>query len=560
MSQSVDSWVPPPEPPPPLPPSEAAGYQTINYLNVDRGVGSWLKTLDHKRIGIMYLVSVLLAFLLGGIFAMILRLELTTPEPTIISANTYNRMFTLHGMVMIFLFMIPAIPGVFGNFFLPLMLGAKDVAFPRLNLLSLYVYWTGATLVLWGVISGGADTGWTFYAPYSTTTPMTLFPVLLGVFIIGFSSILTGLNFIVTIHTLRAPGIGWMKMPLFVWAIYATSIIQVLATPVIGLTAMLVGIEKIGGFGLFDPGRGGDPVLMQHLFWFYSHPAVYIMVLPAMGVMSEAIAAFSRKNIFGYKMIAYSSLGIAFVGFFAWGHHMFVSGQSPFDDGAFAVISMLVGVFTAIKVFNWVGTLYRGAIYVSTPFIYICGFLFFIVFGGMTGIAVATVSLDVHWHDTYFVVAHFHFIMVGAVIMAFLTAVHYWFPKMFGRTYHEGWGMVAAVFIVLGFNATFIPQFLLGNAGMPRRYYMYPERFTALNVASTAGSTLLAFGFIIILFYLLYALKYGPIAGPNPWNSKGYEWLTSSPPIKENFEITPTYDEEPHTYHDPGEEVEHVVV
>jgi cytochrome c oxidase subunit 1 len=552
MSQLVDSAA--------LTPSEAPAYQEINYLNADRGVASWLKTLDHKRIGVMYFVSVLLAFLLGGIFAMIVRLELTTPEPTLIGANAYNRMFTLHGMVMIFLFMIPAIPGVFGNFCLPLMLGAKDVAFPRLNLLSLYVYWTGAAIVLFGVITGGADSGWTFYAPYSTTTPMTLFPVLLGVFILGFSSILTGLNFIVTVHTLRAPGITWMKMPLFVWAIYATSIIQVLATPVIGLTTLLVGIEKVGGFGLFDPGRGGDPVLMQHLFWFYSHPAVYIMVLPAMGVMSEIVAAFARKNIFGYKMIAYSSLGIAFVGFFAWGHHMFVSGQSSFDGGAFAVISMLVGVFTAIKVFNWVGTMYRGAIYVSAPFLYLCGFLFFIVFGGMTGIALATMSPDVHWHDTYFVVAHFHFIMVAAVIMAFLAAIHYWFPKMFGKKYHEGWGMISAAFIILGFNATFIPQFLAGNAGMPRRYYMYPERFTALNVASTAGSTLLAFGFIIILVYLIYALIYGEVAGPNPWESKGYEWRTSSPPIKENFEETLEYPEAPHTYQEPGEEVEHVII
>ena len=541
-------------------PYRAPVYQEINYLNADSGVMSWLKTLNHKRIGIMYLGSVLVAFLLGGIFAMIVRFELSTPEPTFIGANAYNRMFTLHGMVMIFLFMIPAIPGVFGNFVLPLMLGAKDVAFPRLNLLSLYVYWTGAAIVLFGVITGGADSGWTFYAPYSTTTPMTLFPVLLGVFILGFSSILTGLNFIVTIHTLRAPGITWMKMPLFVWALYATSIIQVLATPVIGLTTLLVGIEKVAGFGLFDPGRGGDPVLMQHMFWFYSHPAVYIMVLPAMGVISEAIATFARKNLFGYKMIAYSSLGIAFVGFFAWGHHMFVSGQSAFDGGAFAVVSMLVGVFTAIKVFNWVGTLYRGSIQVTTPFVYVCGFLFFVVFGGMTGIAVATVSLDVHWHDTYFVVAHFHFIMVGAVIMAFLAALHYWFPKMFGKTYHEGWGMVAASFIVLGFNATFIPQFLLGNAGMPRRYYMYPERFTALNVASTAGSTLLAFGFIIILIYLVYALVNGDVAGDNPWDSKGYEWMTSSPPIKENFEEIPNYEQEPHTYREPGEEVEHVVI
>jgi cytochrome c oxidase subunit 1 len=443
---------------------------------------------------------------------------------------------------------------------LPLMLGAKDVAFPKLNLLSLYLYWTGAILAVAGMVMGGTDTGWTLYAPYSTTTPMTVFPVVLGIFVLGFSSIVTGLNFIVTIHTLRAPGMTWMRMQLFVWAIYATSIIQVLATPVIGLTVMLVGIEKIGGFGLFDATKGGDPVLFQHFFWFYSHPAVYIMVLPSMGVVSDAIAAFARKNVFGYKMIAYSSLGIAFVGFFAWGHHMFVSGQSPFDNGAFAVISMFVGVFTAIKVFNWVGTLYRGAIMVSAPFIYICGFLFFIVFGGMTGIAVATVSLDVHWHDTYFVVAHFHFIMVGAVIMGFLIAIHYWFPKMFGRKYNEGWGLVAASFIVLGFIATFIPQFLAGNAGMPRRYYMYPERFQALNVASTAGSSLLAIGFIIVLIYLIYALVRGPIAGDNPWDSGGIEWMTTSPPPKENFHVTPVITRDPHSYQQPGEEVEHVVI
>ena len=410
------------------------------------------------------------------------------------------------------------------------------------------------------MIMGGTDTGWTFYAPYSTTTPMTLFPVLLGVFILGFSSILTGLNFIVTVHTLRAPGMGWMRLQLFVWAIYATSIIQVLATPVIGLTVMLIGIEKVGHFGFFDPSRGGDPVLFQHMFWFYSHPAVYIMVLPSMGVISRGHRGLRPQERLRLQVIAYSSLGIAFVGFFAWGHHMFVSGQSSLDNGAFAAISMLVGVFTAIKVFNWVATLYKGAIAVKTPLIYICGFLFFIVFGGMTGIAVATVSLDVHWHDTYFVIAHFHFIMVGAVIMAFLIALHYWFPKMFGRMYHEGWGMVAASLIVLGFNATFIPQFLLGNAGMPRRYYIYPERFQALNVASTAGASLLAFGFLIILIYLIYALVRGPIAGDNPWDSRGYEWMSTSPPPKHNFDVTPIITQDSHSYQEPGEEVEHVVI
>ncbi|HEY0708131.1 MAG TPA: cbb3-type cytochrome c oxidase subunit I, partial [Polyangia bacterium] len=416
----------------------------VHYMNADRGIKSWLFTLDHKRIALMYLVLTTLALFVGGVFAMILRMEHLSPGPTIMGPNTYNRMFTLHGVVMIFLFMIPAIPGIFGNFLLPLMLGAKDVAFPRLNLLSVYVYAVGAVLALYAMASGGIDAGWTFYAPYSLSTPATIAPALFGIFIIGFSSILTGLNFIVTIHTLRAPGMTWMRMPLFVWGTYATSIIQVLATPVIGLTAVLVMIERMFGFGFFDPARGGDPVLFQHLFWFYSHPAVYIMVLPSFAVMSEVVAVFSRKNVFGYHMVAYSSLGIAFVGFFAWGHHMFVSGQSTFDSGAFAIISMLVGVFTAIKVFNWVGTMYRGSIMVKTPFIYFCGFLYFVVFGGMTGIAVATASLDIHWHDTYFVVAHFHFIMVAAVVTGYLAALHYWLPKMFGRMYHEGWGIASA--------------------------------------------------------------------------------------------------------------------
>jgi cytochrome c oxidase subunit I len=532
----------------------------VSYINADRGIKSWLYTLDHKRIALMYLVLTTAALVLGGILAMMVRFEHLTPGPTIMGANTYNRSFTLHGIIMIFLFMIPAIPGIFGNFLLPLMLGAKDVAFPRLNLLSVYVYATGAALALWAIATGGIDAGWTFYAPYSLSTPATLFPALLGIFILGFSSILTGLNFIVTTHTLRAPGMSWMRIPLFVWGIYATSIIQVLATPVIGLTTLLVGIERIGGFGFFDPTRGGDPVLFQHLFWFYSHPAVYIMVLPSFAVMSEVVASFSRKNVFGYNMVAYSSLGIAFVGFFAWGHHMFLSGQSTFDSGSFAIISMLVGVFTSIKVFNWVGTMYKGSIMVKTPFVYLCGFLYFVVFGGMTGIAVATVSLDVHWHDTYFVVAHFHFIMVAAVITGFLAAVHYWLPKMFGRMYHEGWGITAAAFIIFGFNATFIPQFLLGNAGQPRRYFMYDNEYWMLNVASTAGATLQALGFIIIFVNLAYALRNGAIAGDNPWGASGLEWKTTSPPPKENFAEPPIVDEDAYTYQKKGEKVEHVVV
>lgn len=518
-----------------------------SYLVDGTTVASWLNTRDHKRVGVMFLVCVILGFLLGGIFAMTLRFKLLQPGPFLFDALTYNRLFTLHGVAMIFFFMIPAIPSAFGNFLLPLMLGARDVAFPRLNLASFYVYLGGMMLALWGMIHGGVDTGWTFYTPYSSTTTTQAFWVILGLFTMGFSSIMTGLNFIVTIHTLRAPGLTWMRMPLFVWSIYGTSLIQVLATPVLGLALLVVGVENVFGFGLFDPTRGGDPILFQHLFWFYSHPAVYIMVLPSMGVISEIFCAFSRKNAFGYKAIAMSSLGIALVGFFAWGHHMFTSGQSATAGGIFAVISMLVGVFTAIKVFNWVGTLYKGAIAFKTPFFYALGFLYFVMFGGMTGVALATVSLDVHWHDTYFVVAHFHFIMVGAVMMGFLAGLHYWWPKFFGRTYHEGWGMVAAAFIILGFNATFIPQFLLGNAGMPRRYYQYPEHLQPLNVASTAGSTLLAFGFLIIAVYLVLSLL-GEKSEENPWASKGYEWMTSSPPITMNYEHIPTITQDPHDY------------
>ena len=521
---------------------EAHEFPKDHYLNDGKTVMSWLGSLDHKRIAIMYMVVVLTMFLLGGIFALLVRIELLTPGPTIMDALTYNRLFTLHGVIMVFFFMIPAIPGIFGNFMLPLMLGAKDVAFPRLNLLSWYLYVIGAALGIWGMVHGGADTGWTFYTPYSTMTPTEIIPVLAGAFVTGFSSILTGLNFIATVHTMRAPGITWMKMPLFVWSIYATSIIQILATPVIGLVMLLLLVEQLFGFGIFDPAHGGDPVLFQHLFWFYSHPAVYIMVLPAMAVISEIVCTFSRKNPYGYKMIAWSSLGIALVGFLAWGHHLFVSGQSVFAGGAFGVISMLVGVFTAIKVFNWVATMYKGSVVFTTPFAYFCGFIYFLIFGGMTGIAVASVSLDVHWHDTYFVVAHFHFIMVGATIMAFMAALHYWFPKMFGRKYPEGWGLVSATLVILGFNATFIPQFLLGNMGMPRRYYQYPAHFQTLNVASTAGASLLAFGFIICAIYLIISLKYGKVAGPNPWHSAGYEWrYTQSPPITHNFHGNPVY-------------------
>ena len=445
-----------------------------DYLHARSGIRSWLLTTDHKRIAVMFFVATTLAMMLGGTFAMLLRTKLLIPGPGIMEPITYNRLFTLHGVVMVFMFMIPAIPAVFGNFFLPIMLGAKDLAFPRINLASFYVYLFGATLTLWGMVHGGADTGWTFYAPYATISPTDVAPIAIGVFVLGVSSIMTGLNFIATTHMLRREGLRWHGMPIFVWTLYATSIIQVIATPVLGLSVTLVALDHALAMGMFDPALGGDPVLFEHLFWFYSHPAVYIMILPAMGVVAEIVPTFARKNQFSYKALAYSSLGIAFIGFLTWGHHLFVAGISQLDAALFGVMSMFVAIFSAIKVFTWVGTLYRGSITLETPLLYVFAFIYLFAFGGMTGIAVATTSLDVHWHDTYFVIAHFHFIMIGGTLTAFLGAVHYWFPKMFGRMYPERLGVVSAVLVFGGFNLTFVPQFLLGNAGMPRRYATYP--------------------------------------------------------------------------------------
>jgi cytochrome c oxidase subunit 1 len=526
-----------------------------DYLRAGRGVGDWLFTRDHKRIAVMYYVSVLLTLGLGGIFALMLRLELLTPERTLMDATTYNRMFTMHGVVMVFLFMIPAIPSVFGNFVLPIMLGAKDLAFPRINLASLYIYWLGALIVLLAMFFGQTDTGWTFYAPYSTSTPAKVAPVILGIFLIGVSSIMTGLNFIVTTHTLRARDLTWSRMPLMVWALYATSIIIVLATPVVGLALALVALDHTLMLGLFDPAVGGDPVLFQHLFWFYSHPAVYIMILPAMGVVSEVVSTYARRKPASYWAIAISSLGIAFVGFLTWGHHMFVAGMSELAAGAFGILSMFVGIFSAIKVFTWTATLWRGSIHFNTPMLYFFGFLFLFVFGGMTGIAVATQSLDVHWTDTYFIVAHFHFIMVGGTLTGFLAAAHYWFPKMFGKLYSERVGLLTATAVFLGFNLTFVPQFLLGNAGMPRRYYSYPERFQWLNVLSTGGAWLLGGALLLAVGNLLVALKWGDPAGPNPWRSRSFEWLSPSPPPTHNFERPPLLTHGPYDYTLTEEEV-----
>ncbi|UCE65235.1 MAG: cytochrome c oxidase subunit I [Candidatus Zixiibacteriota bacterium] len=520
----------------------------VNYLNADRGIKSWLFTLDHKRIGLLYLFSIMAAFLLGGVFAILIRLELLGPGKDIMEARTYNQIFTLHGAVMIFLFIIPSIPASLGNFILPQMIGAKDVAFPRLNLLSWWIYMFGAIFAVISMSAGSVDTGWTFYTPYSTTTSTSVVAMTLGIFILGFSSIFTGLNFIVTIHKMRAPGQTWFRLPLFVWGLYATAIIQVLATPVLGITVLLLILERVAGIGIFDPAMGGDPVLFQHFFWFYSHPAVYIMILPGMGIISELISTFSQKKIFGYKAIAFSSLAIAFISFLVWGHHMFVSGQSQLASAIFSFLTFLVGIPSGIKIFNWLATLYKGKIRFDTPMLYAFSFLFLFTIGGLTGMFLGTLATDVHLHDTYFVVAHFHFVMVGGTVMAFFGGLHYWWPKFWGRMYNEIWAKISIAFTFVGFNITFLSQFLLGAKGMPRRYYSYLEQFQSLHGFSSFGSWIMAVGFIIMAIYLIYAVFKGPPAGDNPWGALTFEWRTTSPPPKENFKETPTLTHGPYDY------------
>jgi len=519
-----------------------------NYLNVSYAARSWLLTTDHKRIGILYMLSITLFFFLGGAAAALIRAELITPQGDLVSAETYNKLFTMHGIIMVWFFLVPSIPTVLGNFLIPLMIGARDLAFPRLNLASWYVFIFGSLFAIVAMVLGGVDTGWTFYTPLSSITNTHVVTMILGIGIVGFSSIFTGLNFIVTIHKMRAPGMTWFRLPLFIWAIYATSLIMVLGTPVLAITLTLVMLERLFGIGVFDPALGGDPVLFQHLFWFYSHPAVYIMILPGMGVVSELVTCFARKKPFGYAFIAFSSLAIAIIGFLVWGHHMFVAGMSIYAALAFSLLSYLVAIPSAIKVFNWTATLYKGRISWQTPMLYVLGFIGLFTIGGLTGLFLAAIGLDVHLTDTYFVIAHFHYIMVGGMVTAYLGGIHFWWPKMTGRMYPEWWGRIAALTLFFGFNLTFFPQFILGYLGMPRRYYQYAPNLQVWNVLSSAGATILGVGYLLPFFYLLWSLRYGKIAGPNPWNATGLEWQTSSPPSQDNFERTPVVTHEPYEY------------
>jgi cytochrome c oxidase subunit 1 len=527
----------------------APAVERENYLNTDFSVKSWLLTTDHKRIAILYLISITAMFFVGGFAATMIRLELLTPAGDLMSSDTYNKMFTIHGVIMVFFFLIPSIPATLGNFLVPMMIGARDLAFPRINLASWYLYISAAVLMMYVVLTGGIDTGWTFYVPYSSTYSNThVITAIVAIFLAGFSSIFTGFNFIVTIHRMRAPGMTWSRLPLYIWGHYATSVIQVLGTPVVAIALTLVALERAFHLGIFDPRMGGDPVLFQHLFWFYSHPAVYIMILPSMAVVSEVVSTFSRKRVFGYMAVALASIAIAVLGFLVWAHHMFVAGISAYAALVFSLLSYFVAVPSAIKVFNWTATMYKGSVSLTTPMLYAMGFIGLFTMGGMTGLYLAALGIDVHVHDTYFVIAHFHYIMVGGAVMGYLAGIHFWWPKISGRMYPEAWGKIAAATIFIGFNLTFFPQFVLGYLGMPRRYHSYPPEYQVLNVMSSAGASILAVGYVLPLIYLLWSLRYGEVASDNPWGATGLEWRTPSPPPTENFLETPVVTWEAYDY------------
>ena len=530
--------------------SDHSHGEEVDFYRAKRGIWSWMTTVDHKRIGIMYLVGTLLGFFAAGVLALIFRADLMTPNSEL-GRDVYNKLFTLHGAIMVFIFIIPAIPAALGNFFLPLMLGAKDVAFPRLNLLSFYIWVAGLLILLLAIIVGNLDTGWTFYTPYSIKEGANAAPLIIatgGVFVMGFSSILTGVNFIVTVHKMRAPGMTWNRMPLFIWALYATAVIQVLATPVLAITVLLLLIENVLQIGIFNPAWGGDPVLFQHFFWFYSHPAVYIMILPGFGIISETISVHSKKHIFGYKAIALSSVAIAIISFLVWGHHMFVSGQSEFAAALFSFLTFAVAVPTAIKTFSWVATLYKGVITWNAPMLYSLTFLFTFTIGGLTGIFLGALSVDIHFHDSYFVVAHFHYVMMGGTVIALLAGLHHWFPKMFGKMYNEGHARIGVILVFIGFNVTFFTQFMLGSQGMARRYAEYDPVFQTYHVISSIGSFILGAGLLWTLIYLVWALMKGPKASANPWGGVSLEWATQSPPIEHNFHETPHVDTDPYNF------------
>lgn len=514
------------------------------------GIFSWILSTDHKRVGLLYLYSTLTLFIIGVILGLLIRLELIAPGGDIVGPQTYNALFTVHGVIMIFLFVIPSIPASLGNLFLPIQIGAEDVAFPKLNLFSWWLYIIGLIFILLSLFTGSGvpDTGWTFYVPFSEFTTTNVSVAVIGVFILGFSSILTGLNFIVTIHRLRMPEMKWTQMPLFVWALYSTAWIQVLATPILGITVLLIFVERVFGIGLFDPAKGGDPILYQHLFWIYSHPAVYIMIVPAMGVISEIIPVFARKHIFGYKAIAISSLAIAFAGSLVWAHHMFTSGMSDTAVLVFSFLTFIVAIPTAVKVFNWVATLYKGSIVIEPPLLFALSFIFLFSIGGLTGLILGSAGTDVHVHDTYFVVGHFHYTIFGGTGFGFFAGLHYWFPKIYGRMYNKKLATTAWAILFIGFNLLYFPMLVIGMLGMPRRYYDYLPQYHTGHLISTIGSWILAIGLFLMFYNLIRSIRKGEKVGKNPWHAATLEWTTPSPPPTLNFVGEPKLTRGPYNY------------
>ena len=531
----------------------ATNVNSVNYLEYTgkyKGIFAWIFSTDHKRIGLMYLWGMALFFIVGISLGFVMKSEMLNPGKDLIDAQTYNAIFTLHGVIMIFLVIIPGIPAVFGNFFLPIQIGAKDVSFPRLNLLSWWLFLIGGILAVMSIFlpGGPIDAGWTFYVPYALRSSTNVSVALLAAFILGFSSILTGLNFITTVHRLRAPGMTFFRMPLFIWSLYSTAWIQVIATPVVGITIVLVIIERLFSIGIFDPALGGDPILFQHLFWIYSHPAVYIMILPAMGIVSEIIPTFARRTIFGYKAIAFSSLAIAFIGYFVWAHHMFTTGISDFSRMVFSFLTFIVAIPSGVKIFNWVATMYKGSIDARTPFLFVMMFIFLFSIGGLTGLVLGNLATDVHVHDTYFVVAHFHYVMFGGTIMILFAGLHYWFPKMFGRMYNERIANISVFIIFIGFNMLYFTMFILGYMGMPRRYWDYLPEYQPLHIISTIGSYILITGLLLMIYNLVKGYYSGKKAEQNPWGGVTLEWSVPSPPPLENFEVIPTVEHEPYHF------------